>query len=475
LTGEPAFSRVVPLGGTEAAAIVGAKAAGLSAALRAGLPVLPGWVVPCEQARAATFAAASMVRRGAPAAARRAALSLPLDSVLATELAEAAVSLGGRVIVRSSSPLESDPRWSGAFSSIAEIGAAEIATAVRSCWAAAFAVDPLARLESCGLAPEALELAVIIQAELRPDAGGIARVAVAASNAGGADSRGRDAVVQVEGVAGHPGPLLAGWADGVSAWLRMPARPTATPENMGTGSLGPVPPTAGSELAELIGSRLAYSVAELAARVYRSLGDDTIEWAIQDGKVWLLQSQASGMAAVTRGPDARSAEAADDQAEVRALESDGFVAAASSAAVPDCADSLRECLAAREWMPQLAAAIRARGQRLPARPASAGTAAGRLVACRPHERLAESGLDAILLVDRPVPALAPLLFGARGLIARSGGAGAHLAAVARSLAVPMVTGCQLPAGIGDDLAGMPGVPWLAAIDGTTGEVALLAR
>jgi phosphohistidine swiveling domain-containing protein len=217
-----------------------------------------------------------------------------------------------------------------------------------------------------------------------------------------------------------------------------------------------------------------YSVAELAARVYCSLGDDMIEWAIQDGQVWLLQSQAAGPA-VARGPDVRSAEAADDRAAVSAFGSGGLLAAASSAGVPDCAGALHARLAAREWMPQLAAAIRARGQRLSARPAAAGTAAGRLVACRPHERLAESDLDAILLVDRPVPALAPLLFGARGLIARSGGPGAHLAEVARSLAVPMVTGCRLPAGIGDDLAGVPGVSWLAAIDGTTGDVALLSR
>jgi hypothetical protein len=34
----------------------------------------------------------------------------------------------------------------------------------------------------------------------------------------------------------------------------------------------------------------------------------------------------------------------------------------------------------------------------------------------------------------------------------------------------MVTGCRLPAA---DMAGPPGSAWLAAIDGSTGEVALL--
>jgi phosphoenolpyruvate-protein kinase (PTS system EI component) len=69
-----------------------------------------------------------------------------------------------------------------------------------------------------------------------------------------------------------------------------------------------------------------------------------------------------------------------------------------------------------------------------------------------------------------VPALAPLLFSARGIIARSGAAGSHLAGVARSLGVPMVTSCH-PEQVTGPAAGDGS--WLAAIDGSTGEVALL--
>lgn len=403
MTGEAAC-RLLPLGGAAPAEQAGAKATRLAAAMRAGLPVLPGWLVPCGEARPALRAAAAAVRGGDPAAARRAVLSCPLDPGLAAELSAAVTGLGGRVIVRSSSPLESDPRWSGAFSSIAEVGAADVATAVRSCWAAAFAADPLARLEASGLTPEALELALIIQPELRPDAGGTAR---ATPTAGG------DVEVDVAGVAGHPGPLLAGWAEGAS----------------------------GSDLAALIGPRRVGLVASLAARVCRLLGDNTIEWALHNDTVFLLQSLAS--AAMADGPH--------------------------RAADPGPAGAQAERFAAREWMPVLAAAVRARGRLLRARPAAAGLAAGRLVQCRPHERPAPS-LDAILLVDRPLPAFAPLLFGARGLVARTGAASSHLAEVARSLAVPMVTGCQLRSVIGH---GPPGAGWLAAIDGTTGEVALL--
>jgi hypothetical protein len=393
-------------------------------------------VVPCAQSRPALAAAAAAVRRGDPAAARRAALSCPLDPALHAELAAAVARLGGRVIVRSSSPLEHDPLWSGAFSSIAEVGPEDADTAVRSCWAAAFAADPLARLESSGLTPEALELALVIQPELRPDAGGTARVNPRPDG---------DAEVDVEGVAGHPGAMLAGWAEGVSARLRVPAvlAGQAVPARAAALSGG------SGGLAGITGPREAGLVAWLAARIHLLLGDNTIEWAVLNGEVFLLQSTASRVQADSR------------HSSVTVTDPDAGLSMPGEYA---------ERLAAREWMPLLAAAVRARGRLLRGRPAATGTAAGRLVPCRPHERPAASCRDAILLVDRPVPALAPLLFGARGLIARTGAASSHLAEVARSLAVPMVTGCPAHAVVGD---GPPGASWLAAIDGATGEVALL--
>ena len=241
-----------------AAGLAGAKAAQLARAAGAGLAVLPGYVVPVAEGRPALSAGAAAVRDGRPAAARRAVLGHRLDEGLAAALREAVARLGGRVIVRSSSPLESDPRWSGAFSSVAEVGPDDVGPAVRSCWASAFAVDPLARLAACGLPPETLELGVLLQPEIRPMAGGVARVTPAADAAG--------AEVTVEGVPGHPGALLSGWAEGAS----------------------------GRELAELVGPATVTAVADLAARAWRLLGDDVIEWAAADGGVWLLQSGRSG-------------------------------------------------------------------------------------------------------------------------------------------------------------------------------------
>jgi phosphoenolpyruvate synthase/pyruvate phosphate dikinase len=298
-----------------------------------------------------------------------AVLGLALDGGLVAELRAVVDLLGGRVIVRSSSPLEGDARWAGAFSSVTGVGREEVASAVRSCWASAFALDPGRRAEECGMGLEALGLAVLVQPEIVPEAGGVARV-------GGDD-------VIVEGVRGHPGALLSGWAE-----------------------------------AEPLDPGIVAEVGALAGRVCAELGDDLIEWAACRGEVWLLQSGRSS-------PD-------------------------SGGAAP-------------------ATPMPAGGLRVAGRPAAPGTAAGPLVACSPHETAAKECRGAIVLVDRPVPALAPLLFGARGVIARAGAASSHLAEVARSLGVPMVVGCRHETVTGPDLAAGA---WFATVNGGTGEVIL---
>jgi phosphohistidine swiveling domain-containing protein len=431
--------------------IAGAKAARLARAAGAGLAVLPGWVVPVAEGRPALSAGAAAVRDGRPAAARRAVLGHRLDDGLAAELREAVAALGGRVIVRSSSPLEGDPRWSGAFSSVAEVGPDDAVPAVRSCWASAFAVDPLGRLEACGLPPEALELGVLLQPEIHPGAGGVARVTRAADSAG--------AEVTVEGVLGHPGPLLSGWAEGASARAPLPTAPRGAGRPQGQpGEDG---------LARLIGPELVAEVAALAGRAWRLLGDDVIEWAADDGGVWLLQSRRSD---ATTGRRATAERTAAGRATARRTAAERAGAGRASAERP-AADTSGGLPTSRAWMPLLAATVLRLGEHVPGRAGAPGTAAGRLLACRPHERPAGDCTDAILLVDRPLPALAPLLFAARGVVARTGAAGSHLAEVARSLGVPMVVGCRP-----ERVTGAPPVPdgaFLAAIDGSTGDVAFL--
>jgi phosphohistidine swiveling domain-containing protein len=461
-------SRLDPDAWLDAAAkLAGDKAARLARAAAAGLAVLPGWVVPVSEGRPALRAGAAAVRDGRPAAARRAVLGHPLDEGLAAELREAVTRLGGRVIVRSSSPLEGDPRWSGAFSSVAEVGPGDVVAAVRSCWASAFAVDPLGRLAACGLPPEALELGVLLQPEIRPAAGGVARVTPAADAAG--------AEVTVEGVPGHPGALLSGWAEGASGLVQLHATPhdpaplPGQPTRRGQPTRSGRPDRSGGPnqrgdggLAALIGTATVAAVADLAGQAWRLLGDDVIEWAGDDDGIWLLQSRRSAatIGAATGAGQATAGRPCTEQAVV------GRAAAERPAG--DAGDGLP---VARMRMPVLAATVLRRGEHVPGRPGAPGTAAGRLLPCRPHERPAGDWGDAILLIDRPLPALAPLLFTARGVIARAGAPGSHLAEVARSLGVPMVLGCRP-----ERATGAPAIPdgaFLAAIDGSTGDVALL--
>ena len=123
------------------------------------------------------------------------------------------------------------------------------------------------------------------------------------------------------------------------------------------------------------------------------------------------------------------------------------------------------------WLPFLASTVRACGRQVPANPAVSGVAVGRLVRYGPHGPAAARHEGAILLVDRPLPVQAPLLLAARGVISRDA-ADPYEGGPANGRGVPTVTGCRPENATGGEVADGS---WLAAIDGATGEVALLAR
>lgn len=426
-------SRLVSLDDPRAlrADLVGAKAAMLARARRAGLAALPGYVVPIAAGSAALRAGCAALATRGRGAARSAVLGAGVRPDLVADAGAAVAELGGRVIVRSSSELESDARWSGAFSSIVEIGVADIEVALRTCWAAAFAPDPLDRLGECGLEPERLGLALLIQAELVPIAGGTARLV------------GED--VEVVAVAGHPGGLLAGLVDGNA--VRIPAGVSAaagaggvsahadavgvsTTANAGGVGAAGGRREAGGAVAGLLGAGTLAAVVDLARRV-GDIGADAIEWAVDSSGVWLLQATASAV------PD--GAGNGDD-------EGDG-PAGRPPALTPDaCRIGGHGCVE--------------------------GDAAGPLVFARPHETVAlRDGY--ILVAERPVAALAPLLFGARGVVCQNGPPDSHLAGVARAIGVPMLV--QVPVERVTGPLDSIGTGWLAAIDGRRGELLLTRR
>ena len=507
------LTRLLPLGdGLSAAAgagsVAGAKAERLARALHAGLPVLPGWVLPVAEGAPALTAGITAARYGGMPAGRQAVLARPHDQALTEQLQEAVRRLGGRVVVRPSSPLDGDPRWSGAFSPSTGVSAADVASAVRLCWASAFGVRALERLALCGQRVADLELAVLLQPEIRPTAGGFARVKVAA---------GEGAVeVTVEGVRGNPALLLSGWAKGASARIPLPARSASAV------------PAAAEALSRLVRAETIAAVARLAWVVYRELGDDTIEWATVGSKVYLLQSRRSvpgspGEDGPHTSPWAISPRHARTAAVFARLldrlptavaekyvlpwaggtpKIDHLCSTVMSAALPparpegrlvnlpalyheamrqawregagpggpmfedaahravagltgeNAPDSLAMLASARpvdaalafrllaalarqqdgatsragpahRWLPFLASTVRSCGGHVPGHPAVPGIAVGRLVRCSVDGSLPARHEGAILLVNRPLPAQAPLLLAARGVIARSAAPGPY--------------------------------------------------
>ena len=216
-------------------AVAGEKAARLARAAAAGLPVLPAWVVPASSSAAAILAGADAL-----AARGRSRAVLTASSWPAPEVAPPGGSRSW--VVRSSTPLDGDPRWAGAFASYLDVDGATLGAAVRGCWASVFAADPVGRAAALGVSPGAVRVAALIQPFVRLAAGGIA-------------CREPDGTVTVTGVSGSPAGLLAG------------RRPTA--------GLDP---------------RVVASASALAQASADATGDTRVEWGWDGSTTWLLQS-----------------------------------------------------------------------------------------------------------------------------------------------------------------------------------------
>ncbi|HSK91449.1 MAG TPA: PEP-utilizing enzyme, partial [Euzebyales bacterium] len=121
------------------------------------------------------------------------------------------------------------------------------------------------------------------------------------------------------------------------------------------------------------------------------------------------------------------------------------------------------------WEPFVHGAVRAHGSRIGGVPAAPGIGAGPVATVtNPHTtRLTDH--RPVLTAAWPLPGLAPLLWGAAGLVTGAGSPAAHLLEVAHSLRVPAVVGCPL-----EQWDGADGGPAIAAVDGTEGAVYLVA-
>jgi phosphohistidine swiveling domain-containing protein len=206
--------------------LVGVKAARLAAAAGAGLPVLPGWVIPLDASSDALQGGMDALERGSAAGAYLAAMESPVPADL-EELRRRAAPEDQPLVVRSSTLLDDDGRWAGAFASYVGVGTSDLATAVRGCWASAFSGDVLGRCRETGIEVGGLRIGVLLQPYLRLETGGTARVhpegtvAVTAAHGGPAGVvSGRDGFEVIVGVDGRvaEGPGDSGFhADTVEA------------------------------------------------------------------------------------------------------------------------------------------------------------------------------------------------------------------------------------------------------------------
>jgi len=243
-------------------AVTGAKAAWLAAGRRAGLPILPGVVIEAALGRAAMTLGAEALERGGTGAARLAIAETALDSELAAAIPPRVSALGPRFVVRSSSPLERDAAWAGAFTSYLDVTADELPAAIRGCWASAFSNGTLGRAALAGIDPARLSLAVLIQPAIAPDAGGTARLV------------GEE--ILVTAIRGSPAPILQGWDPGVHGRV------------LADGTID------GAVLTDLLGPGGLREVARTLRSAAIETGATSAEWAIVDERLTILQLRREG-------------------------------------------------------------------------------------------------------------------------------------------------------------------------------------
>jgi hypothetical protein len=122
------------------------------------------------------------------------------------------------------------------------------------------------------------------------------------------------------------------------------------------------------------------------------------------------------------------------------------------------------------WEPFIHTAVAGTGAAVLGEAVSGGSGAGVAVVVRGLPTDTVHLPRMVVVAPHPIPQLAPLLWGASGLVTAGGSAAAHLVEVARSRGVPAVIGCD-EARLFSLLAGAAPFP-LVAVDGDAGRVVI---
>ncbi|MGH9082521.1 MAG: PEP-utilizing enzyme [Acidimicrobiales bacterium] len=259
------------IGLDEAAAVaerVGAKAGRLADARRRRLPVLPGFAVLPGPGRALVAELLPQVAERGPHAVSLALMERVAGEVDLTPAIERARTVGTSLVARSSSIVEDDAVWSGAFSSFLDLRPDQLTTAVAGCWASTVTPSVLEICERTGIGPPEACPAVLVQPMVEPQAAGTATFTPTG--------------VEIMAVWGSPAPLLAGWVEGWQATVRG--------DDVTGPAVGEGPPGRGRALDRPFPAGWFRAVADLASAALDG-APAAIEWAMVDDRPLLLQAR----------------------------------------------------------------------------------------------------------------------------------------------------------------------------------------
>ncbi|GII20019.1 PEP/pyruvate-binding domain-containing protein [Planomonospora parontospora] len=409
---------IVPLA-EAVAGTCGGKAAALGAMLRAGLPVPDGFVVPF----AAYLDAVRDLDPGrfagepdVPGATRRAIEARPVHAAVTGALGRALDELGDPpVAVRSSAAGEDTAQASAAGqheSFLAVRGAARVAEAVRACWASLFSPRAVGYRRASGrgdLPSDVPRMAVIVQRHLDAEASGVMFTPADPDDATRIEASWGLGPGVVGGTVTPDSHLVAG--DG--SVTRTVADKRTRLDRRGTRLVTrDVPASARNRPA--IDDATAVRLAGLGGEIAALLGGaQDIEWAIADGRTWILQARPVTAALPPTAPPSGS--------------------------------------------PDVPAAA------LTGTPGSRGTATGTARIVRGPGDFVRVRPGDILVCPFTDPAWTPLLRIAAGVVTETGGVLSHAAIVAREHGVPAVLGVP-------DATGRLRDGTVITVDGTGGTV-----
>ncbi|MEM7789575.1 MAG: PEP/pyruvate-binding domain-containing protein, partial [Bacteroidota bacterium] len=273
----------------------GGKGAALARLGALGLPVLPVAALTPDAFWASLPEAQALALRDAagPKAAAEALADLSLSPDVEAALADALDRLGEAdfYAVRSSAPGEDGAAdaFAGQLETFLFVPRGEVAHRVADVWRSAFAARVWAYREARGLVGPPEAPAVVLQPMLDPEAAGVAFSAEPVSGDRG--------VAVVAAVRGLGSALVDGRADAETLHIdasgtvtRRETPPQRVADRLGPG--GGVEEVAVDGVAPVLTDAQAASVAALARNAEATFdAPQDIEWAIAEGRLWLLQSR----------------------------------------------------------------------------------------------------------------------------------------------------------------------------------------